>query len=713
MLLAVFHNTYKFIRRHYYEAAVAWDSVIEELQAFAGLMIFLRSDWWRPWNELVCCSDASATGFGVCTSFWKKSEVAAVGRVKERSRFRRTQNHSARESSLTSAGFVRDELTGQWKAGEIESDDFLSLSGWALVDDFPEVPARFLRKDQWTPVRWGKWKHKEDILTLEARAAVMALKRVAMSVFGGNVRQLFLLDNMSLVLALERSRSRRYTLLKQVRIFNAYCISRGIQPSFRWVPSELNNADEPSRYDTDEPSKLLTDLIHYGSEAHSAPGHPSDKKNPSAAKRIRVLEPGQETGKTGTSRATCHLKPMSSEASFTAHVEIPVAKRLEQEVVKEGEDQLNEDESFSSDSSSDVIRPTDKRKRLLHSQAKHRRRKYVDYLLEGKDMNHLSLLERKAIGMATEKIYQSEYARFMSFAKPRFLNLDNSDQVDQALVDYMNHQFLNGHQAFVGDRLIASWIHHRPQYGRAGSRRMPRALRALKGWRKLCPGRSRTPYPLAVWCGMAVTLKQMGYPLMSVFLMICLSTYCRPSQLFSLQAFGLVPPATGVTGSWSVLLNAEEHGVPSKTGEFDVSISLNSPYLKGWGPTAFKALKKGQPNRSLWNFDYGQYLAAFKKASGQMGLALQPYHTRHSGPSIDRSRDWRSPLEVQKRGQWKTAKSVARYEKSARLAKTWELVPRATKDFCLQCEAHFGDVVSGRRKPPNFAFLRDLAKGNT
>ena len=273
---------------------------------------------------------------------------------------------------------------------------------------------------------------------------------------------------------------------------------------------------------------------------------PSDKKNPSTAKRIRVLEPGQETGKTGTSRATCHLKPMSSEASFTAHVEIPVAKRLEQEVVKEGEDQLNEDESFSSDSSSDVIRPTDKRKRLLHSRAKHRRRKYVDYLLEGKDMNHLSLLERKAIGMATEKIYQSEYARFMSFAKPRFLNLDNSDQVDQALVDYMNHQFLNGHQAFVGDRLIASWIHHRPQYGRAGSRRMPRALRALKGWRKLCPGRSRTPYPLAVWCGMAVTLKQMGYPLMSVFLMICLSTYtaallsCFPSRHLVLSRQQLV-----------------------------------------------------------------------------------------------------------------------------------------------------------------------------
>ena len=51
-----------------------------------------------------------------------------------------------------------------------------------------------------------------------------------MSRFGSQVRQLFLLDNMSLTLALERSRSHQFGLLKQIRIFNAYCICRGIQP---------------------------------------------------------------------------------------------------------------------------------------------------------------------------------------------------------------------------------------------------------------------------------------------------------------------------------------------------------------------------------------------------------------------------------------------------------------------------------------------------
>lgn len=117
MLLAVFHNSYKYIRAHYFEAARLWDTARAELSAFAGLMIFLRADWWRPWNNMVCSSDASLTGFGVCTSFWNRVDVQSVGRQKERNRFRRKESHSARESSLTAAGFVRDDITGAWKTG--------------------------------------------------------------------------------------------------------------------------------------------------------------------------------------------------------------------------------------------------------------------------------------------------------------------------------------------------------------------------------------------------------------------------------------------------------------------------------------------------------------------------------------------------------------------------------------------------------------------
>ena len=132
MLLPVFHSAYKFVQSCYFSPSALWPSVRQELQCFAGLMIFLRADWWLPWNDLVCCSDASTTGFGVCTAKWSKTDVAAVGRVSERSRFKRIGGHSARESSLTSAGFVRDELTGLWKSGAIDGEEYIKLSGWSL-----------------------------------------------------------------------------------------------------------------------------------------------------------------------------------------------------------------------------------------------------------------------------------------------------------------------------------------------------------------------------------------------------------------------------------------------------------------------------------------------------------------------------------------------------------------------------------------------------
>eukprot|EP00959_Pyramimonas_sp_CCMP1952_P471546 9498593-Pyramimonas_sp.AAC.1 len=48
-------------------------------------------------------------------SFWEPSQVAGVGRVSERSPFKRVGAHSARESALTSAHLFRDE-SGEWRS---------------------------------------------------------------------------------------------------------------------------------------------------------------------------------------------------------------------------------------------------------------------------------------------------------------------------------------------------------------------------------------------------------------------------------------------------------------------------------------------------------------------------------------------------------------------------------------------------------------------
>ena len=260
-LLSIFSAIYKFIRRNYFVPVKLWESVRRELWAFRSLMIYLHSDWWRQWNPLVSSSDSSLEGYGVSTSFWKTSDVAACGRRLERSRFKKAASTAARDHALTSAGFVKDELTESWRRREITSEELLEASGWEVSDDFVEVPGRLLAKPLWEPKLWGRWGYEAGILELEGRALVKSLRRIALSPYGTGIRQLLLVDNMSVALSFDRFRSRNYRLLKQIRRFSSYLLSRNIATTVRWVPSELNSSDEPSRYFAQEESKLLTHLI--------------------------------------------------------------------------------------------------------------------------------------------------------------------------------------------------------------------------------------------------------------------------------------------------------------------------------------------------------------------------------------------------------------------------------------------------------------------
>lgn len=135
--------------------------------------------------------------------------------------------------------------------------------------DFKEIDGQLLHKHLWTPKLWGTWKHEEHILVLEARALNKALNRVAFSKFGKNIRQLMLVDSMSVALSFDRCRSRSFKLLKQVRRYAATCLARNIDPHVRWIPSELNSADEPSRIDASEPSKTLVDQIPIRSDVQT------------------------------------------------------------------------------------------------------------------------------------------------------------------------------------------------------------------------------------------------------------------------------------------------------------------------------------------------------------------------------------------------------------------------------------------------------------
>ena len=115
------------------------------------------------------------------------------------------------------------------------------------------------------------------------------------------------------------------------------------------------------------------------------------------------------------------------------------------------------------------------------------------------------------------------------------------------------------------------------------------------------------------------------------------------------------------------------------------------------------ALKPGDTQEKVWDFDHHQLSKEFKKHCAKLGLDKVILHmTRHSGPAIDRALNLRSQEEVQKRGQWRTFRSVLRYEKSGRLAADFEKLDEKLQTHCHRCASLLAEVILGETDAPIF-----------
>ena len=188
--LSAFCSIYRFIRAHYNSPAPLWDTAAAEIRAYAQILPLLCSEWAAQWSPEVFASDASEEGYGVCHATWNRDLVAAVGRVKERSRFRRAAGRSARDAYFEAAGF-RQGPDGQWVEDPNEFDDggdaeSSSAGGGSVPSDlgrweedlsFPEIPHQQLASHRWKVVMAQPWKKRgETIFVYEARALLRSLE---------------------------------------------------------------------------------------------------------------------------------------------------------------------------------------------------------------------------------------------------------------------------------------------------------------------------------------------------------------------------------------------------------------------------------------------------------------------------------------------------------------------------------------------------------
>ena len=159
----------------------------------------------------------------------RPSEIAEIGRVTERSRFRRPEVPKARAATFEASGDLQ-----RWAQAvgvdEGSMHELLpeSCEKWELDRQFPEVPAKWREKSLWKVLRGRPWQRKENILFLEPRALCTAMQLGCNYVGAEGARLLCLVDNMALCLSVGRGRARKFKLLRILRIIAGWILAFGV-----------------------------------------------------------------------------------------------------------------------------------------------------------------------------------------------------------------------------------------------------------------------------------------------------------------------------------------------------------------------------------------------------------------------------------------------------------------------------------------------------
>ena len=69
----------------------------------------------------------------------------------------------------------------------------------------------------------------------------------------------------------------------------------------------------------------------------------------------------------------------------------------------------------------------------------------------------------------TKQRYNQDVEAFNEFARLYGFSFQTADQVDLAIIEFLDHLFLEGEDVAVGQRAVAAWAWANPEFSKHGS----------------------------------------------------------------------------------------------------------------------------------------------------------------------------------------------------------------------------------------------------
>lgn len=237
--LSILGDTYTYIKRHYSKAAPLWKSVRRELACWDGLAPLIFVNMTSPWDTTIYAVDASEWGMGVTTGKVSAMLAKQLGRHVERWRFKDKQANNPRAFVQASDQVYECNALD----GELGFAKAVSSGG---SKNFQTVPFDVVDR-QWRVVGRHRWLREESMPVYEARASQYAIRHALRNTSNFGRRFIILTDSMTAAVSFDKGRANSFRLRRVLQQTCALALATGTFFRSRWVPSEWNPADRPSR----------------------------------------------------------------------------------------------------------------------------------------------------------------------------------------------------------------------------------------------------------------------------------------------------------------------------------------------------------------------------------------------------------------------------------------------------------------------------------
>ena len=226
---------------------------------------------------------------------------------------------------------------------------------------------------------------------------------------------------------------------------------------------------------------------------------------------------------------------------------------------------------------------------------------------------------------------------------------------------------------------------------------MSRITKALSGFRKAHPPRSRPPVPDELAAAISAVQMAKGYRMSALLTWMGQRCYFRPGERLKIQVQDLLRPAGGAglgRQFWSIQVAPEDRLEPSKTQTFDDTIIVDeSPRL---GALLGRLAEGKAPTAPLFDLSPKLVRQQWSEACLLLGYPeLVMYQLRHGGASSDLLARKRSMGEVMSRMRVRTLVTLRRYAKPGRTTLMLQRMSPSVRAFANTALSNIDVVLEG------------------